>query len=292
MNKHDNDKPDIDGFSGIETTGHEWDGIKELNNPAPRWWLWVLYLTIIWAIGYWVIYPAWPTLSGDGVRGGTKGTAGWTQYEQLKESQQEIIARKADYLSKFENSDVEEILKDKELYSFAIAGGHTIFKDNCATCHGSGGAGAKGYPNLNDDDWLWGGKIGDIYTSIRYGIRGNHDETHLSQMPAFTDVLSNDEMASLADYIIALSDGKGGENALYGEHCAACHGENAKGDSSIGAPNLADAIWLYSDGKDKNSIIAQMRAPKHGVMPAWVDRLSDTSIKQLAVYVYSLGGGQ
>lgn len=284
---------EIDNVTGVETTGHTWDGIKELNNPAPRWWLIVFYISVIWSIGYWVVYPAWPTLSGDGERGGTEGTMGWTQYDQLKEQQAEIRARKSAYLERFENASFAEIRADEELYAFAVAGGAAAFKDNCATCHGTGGAGSAGYPNLNDDDWLWGGDVDSIHETIRVGIRSPHEETRLSEMPPFGDMLSGEEIADVADHVLALSgraeDSEAGAQ-VFADNCASCHGENGLGDSALGAPNLADAIWFY--GSEKGDIMSQVRKPKHGVMPTWEARLDANTIRQLAIYVHSLGGGE
>jgi cytochrome c oxidase cbb3-type subunit 3 len=280
-----------DQITGVETTGHEWDGIKELNNPAPRWWLWVFFITCIWAFGYWVVYPSWPTLSGH-----TKGIKGWTQYGELKESQGEILTRKDKYLRQIATASVEEIQKDKELYTFALAAGASAFKDNCATCHGSGGAGGKGYPNLNDDDWLWGGTLEEIYTTLKHGIRSAHDETRMSQMPAFgkDGILKQTEIAEVADYVRSLSDPKIRATAkgeqIFKENCVACHGEDGKGNKEMGAPNLADAIWLY--GGDKATIMDTIIYSRYGMMPNWDERLDDATLKELAVYVHSLGGGK
>jgi len=282
-----------DDFTGVETTGHEWDGIKELNNPAPRWWLIVLLISIVWAIGYWVVYPAWPTLSGDGERGGTKGKLGWTQYEQLKESQAEIVARRGAYLDRFNAASFDEIKDDEALYAFAVAGGASAFKDNCATCHGTGGSGSAGYPNLLDDDWLWGGDVDTIHETIRVGIRGEHDETRYSEMPAFGDMLNTKEISDISDYVLSFTSGSGYDGPgkeLYEQQCAACHGMDGTGIRDFGAPNLADAIWFY--GGSKGDIMSQIRRPKHGVMPAWAARLDESTIRQLAIYVHSLGGGE
>lgn len=294
-----NNKPnnkDIDQHSGIETTGHEWDGIKELNNPAPRWWLWVFFITCIWAFGYWVIYPAWPTFSEEHARGGTKGSLEWTQYKQLSEAQQEITARKTAYLEKFRKSSFDAILNNPELYNFAIAGGKAAFKNHCATCHGTGGEGSKGYPNLNDDDWLWGGTVDAIYHTINVGARSTHDESRTSSMPAFDTMLTPQEIQTIAQYVFSMSTQQPSDQStkgahLYQEHCAACHGSDGKGNTELGAPNLADHIWLYSKG-DIADIMAQIQAPKHGTMPAWNTRLDNDTIRQLAIYVHELGGGQ
>lgn len=289
----DDKKKDIDKHSGIETTGHEWDGIKELNNPTPRWWLWVFYVCIIWSIGYWVMYPAWPTLSGEGERGATPGTEKWTQYKELKNEQAEIRDRRAKYLARFHKADFDEILNDPELYAFAVAGGKSAFKDNCATCHGTGGAGSAGYPNLNDDDWIWGGKPEEIHETLKYGIRSNHEDERFSQMPAFGDILNEEQIYDVANYALSLS-GKGEYSVngelVYKEQCASCHAVDGTGLKEFGAPNLADSIWFY--GETKGAIISQIKNPKHGVMPAWSNRLNEDTIRQLTIYVHSLGGGE
>ena len=281
-----------DDVTGTETTGHEWDGITELDTPMPRWWLIVFYVCIIWSVGYWFYYPTWPTLSGEGERGGTVGSAGWTQYTQLDEAQAEITALRAVYQSRFEAASFGEIQNDPTLYAYAVAGGKSAFGDICATCHGTGGAGAPGYPNLNDDDWLWGGDVDTIYQTLRYGVRGNHDETRFSEMPAFGEILSADEVNAITNYIVAdFNAGSFGAGAtLYSENCAVCHGDTGTGLREFGAPNLKDAIWFY--GNEQGQIATQIRKPKHGIMPAWEGRLSDTTLRQLTIYVHSLGGGE
>lgn len=285
-----NNNKDVDQLSGIETTGHDWDGIKELNLPAPRWWLIVFIITCIWAFGYWVVYPAWPTISGH-----TKGSFGWTEYKKLADEQQEIIERRGEFVEQIKTKSLAEIQNDPQLYAFALAGGKTMFKENCAACHGTGAEGNSGYPNLNDDDWLWGGKLEDIYHTIRYGIRSAHDETRISQMPAFgkTGILNHAQIEEVADYILSLS-GKANATAqaaeIFAQNCASCHGDKGQGNREFGAPDLADSIWLY--GGDKHSIMQQVNNPRHGVMPAWEARLPDSTIKQLTIYVHSLGGGE
>lgn len=285
-------KKDIDEVSGVETTGHEWDGLKELNNPLPRWWVWIFLVTCIWSVWYWVVYPSWPTISG-----ATQGTSGYTQFVELEKSQQEIIARQAAYLEKFNNASDKEVLNDPALYAFAIAGGKSAFKDNCATCHGTGGAGSKGYPNLNDDDWLWGGKLSEIHETLLYGIRAGNEDTHVSAMPAFgkEKTLNREEIYAVADYVLTLSGGKQKETyaqgaKIYKAQCASCHGPEGKGKHEFGAPNLTDKIWLF--GGDRKEIYDTIYYSRAGVMPAWENRLDENTIRQLTIYLHQLGGGE
>ena len=284
---------DIDELSGIETTGHEWDGIKELNNPLPRWWLWTFYACIAFAAVYTVLYPAWPIVSG-----GTKGVLGYTAREQLQQEVSAAQAGQAEMLAKIAAMPVAAIAADPALAAFASAGGASAFKVYCSQCHGSGAAGGFGYPNLNDDEWIWGGTIDDIHKTITHGARSQLDaDTHDNPMPNFgTDgILNRDQIRSVATYVAALSGLPGGEKTeagaqLYAQNCAACHGPEAKGNPQLGAPNLTNAIWLYGGSVD--GIVAQVTHPRLGMMPAWGAKLGDTTVKELAVYVHGLGGGQ
>lgn len=279
----------IDEITGVETTGHEWDGIKELDNPMPRWWLWAYYASIVWGIAYVIAYPAWPMITS-----ATEGVLGWSSRADVRMELDAANAAKGDYIAAIAASSVEEILADDTLRQFATAAGSAAFKVNCVQCHGSGAAGSPGYPNLNDDEWLWGGSPEAIRTTIAHGIRfDGDDDTHYSEMPAYGDMLSRDEVNAVASYVVALS--QGGEldpvgTQIFADNCAACHGETGKGSVDFGAPDLTDAIWLYGSSKDE--IATQIRTPRHGVMPAWQVRLGDTTVKELTVYVHSLGGGQ
>lgn len=285
---------EIDSVTNVETTGHEWDGIKELNNPLPRWWVYVFYATIVFSIGYCIYYPAIPLIST-----ATEGVGGYSSRTELHNTMAEVEAGRADLLQQIRDTDVAEIPANPELARFAAAGGASAFKVYCSQCHGSGAQGAPGYPNLNDDDWLWGGTIEQIATTIRHGVRYEDDaDTRYSEMPAFgrDGLLERAEIVAAAQYVRSLAGLEHDQAALeegsrvYAENCAACHGDDGLGNKDLGAPNLADAIWFYGDSLEE--IAAQIRLPKHGVMPAWGDRLGDATVKQLAVYVHGLGGGE
>jgi len=282
----------IDEISGVSTTGHEWDGIKELNNPLPRWWVWTFYATIVWAIGYTIAYPAWPLISG-----ATPGVLGFSSRVEVQKELAAANDAKAQYAAAIASKSVEEIQADESLRTFATAAGAAAFKVNCVQCHGSGAEGSKGFPNLNDDDWLWGGKIGEIEQTIAHGVRFDADaDTHVSEMPGFRDILQPEQISSVSSYAASLmgfpadqarlADGK----TLFAENCASCHGEDGKGMTDVGAPDLTDAISLLVHSE--TDIENQVRSPRHGVMPAWQGRLGETTVKELATYVYSLGGGR
>ncbi|RDV04363.1 cytochrome-c oxidase, cbb3-type subunit III [Undibacter mobilis] len=282
----------IDALTGTATTGHEWDGLRELNTPLPRWWLWTFYLTIIWSIGYWVVYPAWPLVTN-----ATQGLFGYHSRAAVVEDINALHAMRGPMMQQLATASTAEIAASPQLIDFARAQGRVAFADNCAPCHGAGGGGAKGYPNLNDDDWLWGGKLADIEQTIRYGVRSGNDKGHQGNMPPFKDVLKPAEMSSVADYVRSLSglsteagvDLKAGQK-VFADNCAVCHGDAGKGNREVGAPNLTDKIWLY--GSDKATIVQGLQQGRGGVMPVWEGRLSEPAIKALAVYVYGFGGGE
>src|ERR1700760_3799265 len=285
---------DIDSVTGKSTTGHEWDGIKELNTPLPRWWIMTFYATIIWAIGYWVVYPAWPLLTGY-----TTGVLHYTNRAAVAEDLAKLEAMRGEKLAVLGKASLADIEKDPALLSLARARGKTVFADNCAPCHGSGAAGAKGYPNLNDDDWLWGGTLDQIIQTIQFGARSGNDKAHEGQMLAFghDGILKKEQITTVANYVRSLSglstapgfDAAEGKN-IFAENCASCHGEGGKGNQEFGAPNLTDQIWLY--GSDEATIEETITNGRAGVMPAWIGRLDPITIKALTVYVHSLGGGK
>lgn len=282
----------VDELSGVNTTGHEWDGIQELNNPLPRWWVWTFYATIVWAIGYCIAYPAWPLVSS-----ATTGVLGYSSRNNVKSELAAAEAAKSEYVTAIGAKTVEEILADENLRTFAGAAGAAKFKVNCVQCHGSGAEGSKGFPNLNDDDWLWGGKAEEIRVTIAHGARFAADaDTHISEMPAFREILDPGQIDAVASFAASLSgldaDPAKAEagRTVFAENCASCHGDAGKGNREMGAPDLTDAISLYT--RSEEDVASQVRNPKHGVMPAWGARLGDISVKELAVYVHSLGGGQ
>jgi cytochrome c oxidase cbb3-type subunit 3 len=285
---------EIDPLTGTATTGHEWDGLHELNTPLPRWWLWTFYATIIWAIGYWVVYPAWPLLTS-----ATEGVFGWHTRSAVVADLDALKQVRGPMLVKLGTTPLVDIEKDPQLLDFTRAYGHAVFVDNCAPCHGAGGGGAKGYPNLNDDDWLWGGKITDIAQTITYGARAGDDKGRQGNMPAFgrEGMLKANEISAVADYVRTLSGlapEKGADLALgkkvFADNCVTCHGPEGKGNRELGSANLTDKIWLY--GSDKETIVQGVFNGHGGVMPAWGGRLSETAIKALAVYVHTFGGGE
>lgn len=287
------DHKEIDQVSGVETTGHEWDGIRELNNPLPRWWLWTFYACCIWALAYWIVMPAWPLISSH-----TEGFLGYSSRAQLAKSVERARDAQSVYLDRIDAASLEQIAADQELLDFALAGGRSAFAVNCSQCHGSGAAGFVGYPNLNDDDWIWGGDLDAISHTIHFGIRSDHDETRFNEMPAYgrDELLTREEIDDVAEYVLSLSNN--GSDAVaaargevtFAEQCSACHMEDGGGNYELGAPNLRDAIWLY--GGDKSAVVESITNSRAGMMPAWTGRLDEATIKKLAIYVHSLGGGE
>ncbi|MBV7259072.1 cytochrome-c oxidase, cbb3-type subunit III [Erythrobacter crassostreae] len=285
------DKLHIDEPTGTEFVGHEWDGIQELNTPLPRWWLWTFYATVVWAIGYVVLYPAWPLVSQ-----ATEGTLGWSSRGDLAQEMSAAEEARAATFERIAATDITDLADDPALLNQAIAGGASAFKQHCVQCHGAGAAGYEeyGYPNLNDDDWLWGGSLNDIEYTLTHGIRWEGSrETRLAFMPAFEGIFSSAEVDALAGHVLSFSGGsqsstRGAE--LYELNCAACHQPSGEGDRMQGAPALNDAIWLYGDSRA--NIRQQILAPRHGAMPGWSDKLDPVTIRMLAVYVHSRGGGE
>lgn len=295
------DRPDIDDPheprfdepTGQYTTGHSWDGIEELNTPMPRWWLGIFYASIVIALIYAVMMPAIPLLNSH-----TKGLLGHSDRQAVANDLASMRAARALFADKLTGADLNDITNDPELFRFAMAAGKSAFGDNCATCHGAGGQGFKGYPNLNDDIWIWGGSFEDIRHTLEVGIRASHDETRLNLMQAYgrDELLTRDEIKELTEYLLAFSDRSENPEAaargvpLFAENCASCHGTDAMGDQSQGAPDLTDVEWLY--GGERADILETLNNGRQGVMPNWNERLDPEMITALAVYVHALGGGE
>jgi len=291
------DKRERDELSGTDTTGHEWDGLKELDTPLPRWWLYILYGTIVIAVVYWVLMPAWPLANGY-----TKGVLGWSDRNNVAAEVQGLRAARTPLFERLAGASAAEIAADPELQEFARAAGEAAFGDNCRTCHGAGGAGAPGYPVLADDVWIWGGTLADIEHTLRVGVRGTHPDTRNSAMPAFgrDNILTAAQIGDVTEHVIAISAARtrvapdmaaaARGAAIYQEQCALCHGPAGAGDRSVGAPSLNDDVWLY--GGTRQEIRRQIELGRGGVMPTWEARFDPGTIRALAYYVHDLGGGE
>lgn len=287
------DKKIKDGHD-YETTGHSWDGIEEYNKPLPKWWLYTFYACIVWGVGYTIAYPAWPMISG-----ATPGVLGYSTRGEVAEEIARTEQANAAINDQLASVELASIAEDDALHGYALNAGGAVFRTWCAQCHGSGAAGAVGYPNLLDDAWLWGGTLDDIYYTVSHGIRNETDyDARYSEMPAFgaDDLLSKTEIDQVVHFVLSLSGtphdtdlaGLGAEVFEY--NCASCHGEDGTGDRMQGAPNLTDAIWLY--GGDYETVKETVTYARFGVMPAWNERLSEAEIRAVASYVHSLGGGE
>ena len=290
MSQHTTDKRPGDP----ETTGHEWDGIEEFNNPLPRWWLYTFYLTIIWGIGYTIAFPAWPLING-----ATSGLLGFSTRAQVAEEIAAAEAANAAINDKLASVELTAIAGDPELDGYAVSAGGAVFRTWCAQCHGAGAAGAKGYPNLLDDDWLWGGDIEAIHTTISHGIRNETDpDAHYSEMPAFgrDGILDRTQIAQVVNYVQSLSVAPNDASlvaegqVVFEDNCVSCHMEGGVGDRDLGAPDLSDAIWLY--GGDYDTLVQTVTNARFGVMPSWADKLTEAEIRAVATYVHQLGGGE
>ena len=280
----------------VPTTGHSWDGIEEYDNPMPRWWVWVFYATIVWGIGYSIAYPAWPLISG-----ATPGLLGASTRADVVAEIKRFDDANASIKQALVDADLTTVSANPELMSFAQNAGAAVFRTNCSACHGSGANGveAAGYPSLLDDDWLWGGDIENIHATITHGIRNTtHPDARWSQMPAFgaDQILERPQITEVVEYVLSLSGQEhdatlaAAGQTVYLDNCAACHMEDGSGDITQGAPNLADAIWLY--GGSREAVTYSVVNARFGVMPGWNDKLTEDEIRAVALYVHSRGGGQ
>ena len=286
-------KSEKQSFAEKPTTGHEWDGITEYDNPLPKWWLWILWATIAWSLVYYVLYPSIP-----GITGYFKGVLGYSSRVEVAERMAEARKGQARFLDRIAATPAERVIAEADLRNFAVAGGRAAFADNCSPCHGAGGAGRPGFPVLADDVWIWGGKPAEIEQTVRFGVRSGHDKTRQGMMPAFgaDRTLKPNEIDEVAEFVLALTN-RGTDKAaaergtkLYAQHCASCHGDKGEGKQEFGGPPLNTRVWLY--GGAKADLVKQMNRPQHGVMPAFEGRLDAATIRMLAVYVHTLGGGK
>ncbi|MCF6217204.1 MAG: cytochrome-c oxidase, cbb3-type subunit III [Gammaproteobacteria bacterium] len=274
----------------IPDTGHEWDGIRELTNPPPRWWNIAFVMSFVWMVAYIIIYPSIPLVNDY-----TKGAMGWSALQEYKDAVAKNDAIRAPYIAKLEKMSAEEILGDQEMKNFADSYTKALFGDRCASCHGSNGQGVDDmFPVLNDDDWLYGGTLQDITDTIAGG--------RLGFMSAFQGQLDEAELGQLADFVLNVSSGKAtqaGWDAYNNAGCSGCHAEDATGNKWVGAPNLTDSIWRFGGGRDEVLHTIKfgvnqdgVEGTRSGVMPGFSEVLSANDIKLLTVRVWSLGGGQ
>ncbi len=288
-------KIEKDAITGTDTTGHEWDGIKELNTPLPKWWLYTFYACIAWSLVWFALYPSIPGLSGY-----FGGILGYSERAELAKDLAAKAEAQAPMLNRIRQTGLDDIAKDSQLAEYAIAGGKAVFADNCAPCHGAGGSGRPGgFPVLADDDWIWGGTREAIHQTIRFGIRNGSDAARQSVMPRYgvDGLLTRPQIEDVADYVLTLAKpdaplsepAKRGQ-AVFAEQCVACHGTKGEGNLELGAPRLSDAVWLY--GGSRAQVVQQISNPRQGVMPGWAGRLDDASLKMLTLYVHTLGGGK
>jgi len=284
-------KIEKDEFSGRDTTGHEWDGVKELNTPLPKWWFWTFMATIAWAAVFCVLYPSVP-----GISGYFHGVLGYSTRDKVTADVAALAGQRAGVMDKLQATPIAAVKQDPQLMAVAITAGRIAFANNCQPCHGAAGEGRLGYPTLASDAWIWGGKLEDIQQTITYGIRSAHADARIGVMPRFgaDAMLKPDEVAAVADVVMGFygqtlpANPKG--QAIFAENCAVCHGEKGEGKREVGAPALKGAVHLY--GNTREVVLAQINAPRLGVMPNWNARLDPATIKSLALYVHSLGGGE
>lgn len=287
--RHQHDRP-IDPVTGYDTTGHDWNGITELNTGMPKLVIWALVLTFIYSVIAWILLPAWPL-----GRDYTRGVLGLDQGDMAVEGFRDLESVRLAWLTRFEEGDFAALAADEALMAQARPAAARLFEDNCAACHGSVGQGGPGFPVLADDYWLWSGEPEEIAVTLRYGINSEHPDTRFAEMPAF-DWMSLDERTQLAEFVASMPSGRANfdspAGALFSENCSSCHGDAGEGGLGIGAPSLTDASVIY--GESVRSVMTTLRNGRHGVMPAWTGRLPEADINLLALYVTELSesGGE
>lgn len=288
-------EPERDEVTGEHTTGHEWNSIKELDTPVPRGILLFVIVTHVFALVWWFLMPAFPLGWTY-----TPGLLGVNQFTSADEAIHDARLARASWRDPILELPEGEILANETLMERVSETGRQLFGDNCAACHGQDAQGGVGYPDLTDDDWIWGdGSVTAIADTMRIGVNAQHVDTRFSQMPAFglQQMLTTEEVRNVARYVYSLShpefstadniDRIAAGQETFATNCAGCHGENATGFPDAGAPNLTDAAWIY--GGELEDIIASVHGGRVGHMPSWDERLTPIEIKILALYVYSIG---
>jgi cytochrome c oxidase cbb3-type subunit 3 len=287
------DKVEKDPVSGTETTGHDWDGLRELNTPLPKWWLYTWYACIAWALAIFVLYPSIP-----GLHSYWHGLIGYSARRVAMAEWHDMQAKHGPAMQQIGSQPIDAVAHDPRLLETALQAGRITFANNCQPCHGQNGSGRIGYPALGDDVWIWGGKLTDIQTTITHGVRAGDPDSRQSAMPNFgTDgILKPAEIGQVADYVGAWwgvtpagTDTSAGAK-LFADNCTACHGDHGQGNRDFGAPPLNAHVHLYGDTRE--AIVAQVTHPRQGVMPNWNARLDPATIKSVALYVHALGGGE
>lgn len=278
---------DRDPVTGRRTTGHEWDGLKELDTPVPRVAVWALRLAILFALGYWLLYPAWPIAQDY-----TRGLLGYSSREVVTEKVQTAAEEIAAFKAPLLEGDLSELAASAEARAAYQPAAAVLFRDNCAMCHRENGMGQRGFPNLVDDHWLWSGEAEEVYVTLLHGINYPHDDdTRAAEMLAFgrMGLLNRAEIGEVIEYVRQIGglehDAAVAETgaAIFEENCAACHGDGGVGGLENGAPSLVDEAWIY--GAERDTLMTTIYDGRAGVMPGWRDRLTDAEIRQLALYV-------
>jgi cytochrome c oxidase cbb3-type subunit 3 len=286
-------KIEKDSVTGHMTTGHEWDGLQELNRPLPKWWLYVLWTCVAVAVVLCILYPSVP-----GITGYWHGLLGYSQRASVDQAVADVAAQRAGAMDRIKVLSFAEIRKDPQLLAVAETAGRITFANNCQPCHGAGGGGNPGFPALAAGDWIWGGTLEDIQQTVTHGIRSPDPDARQSQMPRWgvDNMLTPDQIQQVADYVMTLfgTPTQGVDVApgrkLFVDNCAVCHGDAGQGNRTAGGPRLASRIHLHGDTRD--AVVAQITNPKMGVMPNWSTRLDEATIKSVTLYVHSLGGGE
>jgi len=279
---------EVDPVTGYDTTGHDWNGIKELNTPFPKIALVFLLLAFLYSVAAWILLPAWPT-----GRAYTRGLLGLDQGQMAVKGFEELGSLRQGWMARFDQPDFAALAADPALMAAAMPAAARLFGDNCAACHGTGGTGGPGFPVLDDGYWLWGGDPETVAETIRVGINSTDPDTRVAEMPSFS-WMGRDDRAALAGFVASLPSGKadwtGPAATLFTDNCAACHGDAGEGGLLNGAPSLTDAATIY--GQDEATVAETLRRGRKGEMPSWAPRLSAAEIDLLALYVTRLGGGE